>query len=191
MLIEKRIKMGKEYAFVDLQGFKSNLDKFVVKEIAIITRNTTFHDVIKSTPSKFSDLDIAHKKQVKWLTYNFHGLKWEWGFITLKQLRLNIEPILSGKIVYVKGENKIKWLEQILGYKWDLCKIVDIEPFDCALSLNIKKNCTTHQKFQVCKQHAAMKNKLNCHCALKNVYILEDWFQNNQSAVKSETENLQ
>lgn len=183
--------MMEEYAFVDVQGFKSNLNKFVVKEIAIKTRNTTFHDVVKSMPTTFSDLDAAHKKQVKWLTYNFHGLKWDWGFITLKELRLRIQPVLSGKTIYVKGENKIKWLEQILGFKWVICKIVDVESFNCALSLDVNKNCTHHNKFQVCDQHTAMKNKMKCHCALKNVLILEDWFKQNLNAVKSEIQNTQ
>lgn len=95
--------MSDNYALVDIQGFKSNTNRFVVKEIAIITRNITFHDVIKSTPSTFSELDVAHKKQVRWLTHNFHGLKWDWGFITLQELRDQIGPILSGKIIYVKG----------------------------------------------------------------------------------------
>lgn len=173
------------YAFVDLQGFKSNTNRFVVKEIAIVTRNTTFHDIIKSTPSSFSDLDVVHKKQAKWLTYNFHGLKWDFGFITFQDLRKKIEPILNGKVVYVKGENKIKWLQQILGFNSRLCQIIDIEPLNCALSLSIN-NGSTYTKFQVCKNHIAIKREIRCHCALKNVLILDDWFQQNQESVKSE-----
>lgn len=181
--------MNDNYAFVDLQGFIGNNNRFVVKEIAIITRNISFHDIVKSTPSTFSDLDAAHKKQVKWLTYNFHGLKWHWGFITLQQLRRAIEPILNEKIVYIKGDKKVKWLEQILGFKWGLCRIIDIESLNSAVSLSMNNGCT-YQKFQVCKNHNAMKNKIDCHCAFKNVLIIQNWFQNNEESVKAELLNM-
>lgn len=182
--------MDDNYAFVDIQGFKSNTNRFVVKEIAIVTRNTTFHDIIKSTPSSFSELDEAHKKQVKWLTYNFHGLKWNWGSITLQELRKKIEQILNGKVAYVKGENKIKWLQQIFGFNCRLCQIVDIEPLNCALSLSLN-NGSTYEKFQICKEHIAVKHGKRCHCALKNVHILENWFQQNKESVKSELLQIQ
>lgn len=178
------------YAFVDLQGFKSNTNRFVVKEIAILTRNITFHDIIKSTPTTFSELDTAHKKQVKWLTYNFHGLKWDRGSITLQDLRKKIVSILNGKVAYVKGENKLKWLQQILGFNIRICQIVDIEPLNCALSLSIN-NGSTYHKFQICKEHIAINHGKRCHCALKNVLVLDNWFQLNKESVKSELLQIQ
>lgn len=182
--------MSDNYAFVDIQGFKSNTNRFVVKEIAIITQNITFHDIVKSTPSAFSDLDAAHKKQAKWLTYNFHGLKWDWGFVTLQELRKQIEPILSGKIIYVKGDEKIHWLRQILGFEWRSChNIIDIETFNCALCLSIN-NGNTYQNFKI-KNHLFIKHATRCHCTLKNVHILEKWFQQNQESVKSELSQTQ
>lgn len=189
-MLEEKKMVDNNYAFVDLQGFKSNTDRFIVKEVAIITKNTTFHDIVKTTPLPFSSLDVTHKKQVKWLTYNFHGLKWCWGSITFQELRKTIDPILAGKTVYVKGKKKIKWLEQILGLKWGICKIIDMETFNCALSLSVNNGCT-YQKFQVCALHKAMQNQERCHCALKNVYILENWFQQNQEAVQSELSQIQ
>lgn len=183
--------MGDEnYAFVDLQGFKSNTNRFVVKEIAILTRNITFHDIIKSTPSTFSELDTEHKKQAKWLTYNFHGLKWDWGFITLQDLRQKFIPILNGKVAYVKGEDKLQWLQQILGFNTRICQIVNIEPLNCALSLSLN-NGSTYRKFQICKEHTIMKHGKRCHCALKNVLILDNWFQLNKNSVKSELLQIQ
>lgn len=185
--------MGDNYAFVDLQGFMSNKERFVVKEIAIITKNIVFHDIVKTTPTSFATLDYVHKKQAKWIIYNFHGMKWHWGSITFQELRKTIDPILSGKTVFVKGDRKIKWLEQIFGLKWGLCKTIDIEELNCARSLCINNGCT-YDNFNVCENHKAMKNQSLCHCALKNARILEKWFQLNQEAVKlelSETQNIQ
>lgn len=179
--------MSDNYAFVDLQGFKSNTNKFIVKEIAIVTKTTTFHDIIKSAPSVFSHLDAVHQKQAKWLTYNFHGLKWNWGSITFNEMRKRIEPILSGKTVCVKGAEKIHWLEEILGLKWGLCHIIDIETLNCALSLSID-NGSTYQKIETCNNHEAMikSGERCCHCALKNALILQNWFEQNLESVQSE-----
>lgn len=182
--------MNANYAFVDLQGFISNTERFVLKEIAILTRNITFHDIIKSTPTTFSELDKEHKKQVKWLTYNFHGLKWDRGYITLQELRKKAVSILNGKVAYVKGENKVKWLQQILGYNIRICQITDIESLHCALSLSLN-NGNTYQKFQSCKEHITMKRGKRCHCALQNVRILDNWFQLNKESVKSELLQIQ
>lgn len=174
------------YAFVDLQGFISNANKFVVKEIAIITSNTKYHDIVKSTPTPFSDLDAAHKKQAKWLTYNFHGLKWSWGYNTIQNLRKQIVPILNQKTVYVKGDQKTEWLEQILSHqKSYVLKIINIEPLNCSLSLSLN-NGSTYQKFKICENHTAMKNEERCHCALKNVLVLQNWFQQNRESLESE-----
>lgn len=182
--------MENSFAFMDFQGFKNNRDRFVVKEVAIITKNIVFHDIVKTTPSPFSSLDFDHKKQAKWIIYNFHGLKWHWGSITFQELRKTIDPILNGKKVFVKGESKVEWLEQILGLKWGICKTINVEELNSARSLCINNGCT-YEIFQVCELHKAMKNKTSCHCALKNVRILEKWFQLNQEAVKSELSETQ
>lgn len=79
-------KMETNYAFIDFQGFKDNLNRFIVKEFALLTKNLKFHDIIKS-PAII--LDEKHEKQAKWLTKNYHGLEWRCGHISLSEL-LNI-----------------------------------------------------------------------------------------------------
>lgn len=97
----KNENMKTNYAVVDFQGFKDNFDRFVVKEFAMITKNMKFHDIITS-PTNVT-LDEEHLKQAKWLTENYHGLGWESGYIGLKELRNTLQPILNGKVIYVKG----------------------------------------------------------------------------------------
>lgn len=158
----KKEAMSDTYAFVDLQGFKSNTNKFIVKEIAVVTENIAYHDIIKSAPSTFSKLDAVHKKQAMWLTYNFHGLKLNWGFITFYDMRKDIKAILNGKTVFIKGVEKIDWMEAILGRKWRTCRIIDVETLNCALSLftnddNEDGRNTYEKKFTICNNHKAMR----------------------------------
>lgn len=102
-----------DYAFVDLQGFRNAANKFIVKEFSILTKNTKFSDIIKS-PKKFCDLDHFTRRSARWLARNHHGLFWDDGFIGINELRETITPILINKLVYAKGDEKVKWIHEIL-----------------------------------------------------------------------------
>lgn len=171
--------MESNYVFIDLQGFKDNSNRFIVKEFALLTNNLKFHDIIKS-PAII--LDEKHEKQAKWLTENYHGLNWCCGNISLSELRNIIQPILLNKTVYLKGQEKVKWLQYILGFNKKnnttaKVNIISLETNNCLISLH--KGDTNHQKkYHVCKNHRSNKNEKNpiCHCAMKNVLILNDWY---------------
>lgn len=177
--------MEKNYAFVDFQGFKSNTNKFIVKEFAITTKNVQFHDIIKS-PYTLHHLDIQHQRQVHWLTKNHHGLDWSNGFITLNELRRTIEPILHNKIAYVKGGEKTKWLKQILGNKRNICEIIDIDSDECPLNFEKQDVINYYRKFHTCHKHKLIKKMQarNCHCALVNTLVLRNWFSNQSKEKK-------
>lgn len=167
-----------DWAFVDFQGFKSNSNRFIVKEFAMKTKNIKFHDIVKSPKANVAAiLDEDHQRQAKWLTENYHGLDWNCGFISLKELRCIIKPILMKKVIYIKGEEKVKWLENILNiYKNNNCEIIiiNLETIDCTINLNKKYS----KEFRICNKHLSMKNKKNpiCHCARANISILSDWY---------------
>lgn len=170
--------MEDSYAFIDFQGFKDNSNRFIVKEFALITKNLKFHDIIKSPNIT---LDEKHERQAKWLTENYHGLKWTCGHISLFELRNTIQPILQNKTVYLKGLEKVKWLQYILGMRNEnnvtiKINIIDLETINCSISLH-KKDINQQNKFYVCENHRSIKNKKNvvCHCAMENVLILNDW----------------
>lgn len=171
--------MKTDYAFIDLQGFKDNFNRFIVKEFVVLTKNLKFHDIIKSP--KNVTLDEEHQQQAKWLIEEYHGIYWESGYIHFTELRNTIQPILHNKIIYVKGHEKIKWIQSILNIKKDIndsdYTIVDLDAIGCKLNIN-KINSNIQDKFHVCKKHTAMRNKKNpkIHCAMKNVMILRDWY---------------
>lgn len=162
--------MESNYAIVDFQGFKDNSNRFIVKEFALITKNLKFHDIIKS-PAII--LDEKHERQAEWLTKNYHGLDRSIGHISLTELHNTIHPILMNKTVYVKGEEKVKWMQYILSANKKI-NIINLETINCLISLH-KKNI--RNKFYACKNHQNIENKKNriYHCAMENVSILNDW----------------
>lgn len=171
--------METSYAFVDFQGFKDNSNRFVVKEFALLTKNIKLHDIIKSPV--FVTLDEKHQKQAKWLTENYHGLDWRSENISLTELRNKIQPILKKKIIYLKGEEKVKWFHHIFGHnnntKSNSREVINLESIACTINLH-KKDENIRNKFHSCKYHHYLKNKKNpnCHCAMENVLILYTWY---------------
>lgn len=182
-MCQKKQMDKSDWAFVDFQGFKSNSNRFIVKEFAMKTKNIKFHDIVKSPKANVTAiLDEDHQRQAKWLTENYHGLDWNSGFINLNELRSIIKPILMKKIIYIKGEEKVKWLKDILNdHKINNCDIIiNLETIGCTINLN-KKYCTNNQQskeFRICNKHLSMKNKKNpiCHCSRVNISILSDWY---------------
>lgn len=160
-------------AFVDIQGFKVKSNIFILKEIAVLTKNSSFHDIIKS-PFSYESLNIRDKKQIKWLTRNYHGFSWKAGSISMEELRRIIKPMLKDeKNIYVKGGEKVQWLHFILDCKKMPLNIINIESIGCEMKMNqgIGKEIYT----DICKKHPN-----HFHCALKNVLELSEWYLKTQ-----------
>lgn len=163
MLVNHWNKM--ECAFVDFQGFSFNNNSFSVKEICILTKNIKFHEFVKP-PFPFNRLIDYDKKQAEWLETNYHGLSWDAGYITLQELKNTISPILKGKILLVKGSEKVKWLKDMLKNENIIC--VDMEDIECELKLS-EPQVQRHS----CPKH---KNVQHSHCARNNAAMLKYWF---------------
>lgn len=167
-----------ECAFIDLQGFVYNSNTFNIKEICVLTKNTKFHEFVKP-PFPSTDLKENDKKHAEWLEENHHGLNWDTGYITLQELKNTISPIVKGKILFVKGSSKVKWLKDILCDENILC--INIEDIDCKFKLN--KDYLENQ-FS-CKKHKYP----NSHCARTNAGLLKKWFYS-QSVYSNRVKNL-
>lgn len=177
------------YAIVDLQGFKDDSNNFIVKELSFLTQNIKFSDVIKS-PYTFDALNLRSQKIAYWLTNNYHGLNWSEGYITIDELRKTITPIPQNKIMYVKGEEKIDWLRDIIDEqnKMNLL-IVNLESIRCELTLHndvidsnnvdnyndrdLEKN---KEKVYICSYSKHKKKSNNFNCALRYVVKLKKWY---------------
>lgn len=159
-----------EWMIIDVQGFKNKNNRFIVKEIYVETKNLQFHGIIKSPSYIEKKLDKKHRNESKWLMHNYHGISWKDGYITLDELRQTLGPIINNKSVhiFVKGEEKIKWIKQIMGNETLICKNVENEYF--SIQPEEREKCWS------CTKHKHIKDSKQIHCAVKNVKILKKWF---------------
>lgn len=159
-----------EWILVDVQGFKDNANRFILKEISVETKNIQFHDIIKSPAIIERNLDRKHRKGSNWLTKKYHGISWTDGYITLNELRQTLYPIFnnSNAQVYVKGGEKMKWVKEIFGNEELNCKNVEDEDFDVLPE--------ERGKCWACYKHKHILDGNKIHCALENVKVLKKWF---------------
>jgi len=98
-----------EYVIIDMQGFRDNSNKFILKEIAILSSNDEIQHFIIRSPYSWHYLDAKAKTTNKWLTKNHHGLQWSDGKThfcdVIKFLKCFV---YNFKIIYVKGKEKKK-----------------------------------------------------------------------------------
>lgn len=161
--------MNNETVIVDVQGFKNNKNEFIVKELAIASQEHTHIFLIKP-PYPFTTLTAAERKNVFWIEKN-RGYRWSEGYIDYREFHRIIKPYLKNKKIIVKGEEKIKWVQELSKNR----SVIDItihgapnldtlaELYDKDLVLN----CFTHKKI----------------CALKNVLCIRKWCVENKITV--------
>lgn len=151
---------------VDLQGFKSESNKFIPKEIAILYEERVQVFLIKP-PFAYCMLTESEKKQVDWIQRN-RNIFWNEGNIPYHNYEQYIIPYLENKVIFVKGEEKVTWLEEMTGFKniWNLEK-------DGCPNLNELNSKYTKDVFK-CLCHSSV-------CALKNVFLLYKWCQGNKN----------
>lgn len=159
-----------DFAVVDLQGFKDDSNNFIVKELGVLTKNIKFHDIIKSSDD-FNVLSSTAKKSIEWLSSFHHGLQWDDGYISVDELRKTLEPILQNKIIYVKGKEKMRWLQNIMFNSNNLL-MVNMEDLGCDLNLNGFDG--VGEPPMTCSKHKKMS--LTRVCAMRNVVKLKLWY---------------
>lgn len=156
-------------AFIDVQGFKGEHNKFIVKELALSISLTENYNFFIKSPFGKNKLSKSLQQQSTWLTNNFHFIKWNEGTYTIDHVKEILKQKTSKtKTIYVKGAEKKKWVRDI--FKLHTC-IVNIEDFfQCP-------NFTTLYQLNQIKI-----NNITCihsnHCALKNVICLRNFFEN-------------
>lgn len=121
-------------AIVDFQGYKLYDKTFVVKEDCILFSGNISHYIF-SPPFDYKILSESDKYQVNWLARKYHGLEWSAGFYNYEEKKYLIRQALRcASNIYVKGEEKIKWLREII--QDNQINIVNIEKIiDCNFRL--------------------------------------------------------
>lgn len=156
-------------AFADVQGFKTDRNVFVVKEFSLISDDFEFHEIVKS-PCQYSELDWCYLRQAKYVTDKHHGLKFDAGNITHEELIERTLDYVRGKIVLVKGLEKVWWLKQIFEDYCDL-KCVNVENEKCF----VRQMTNFGEILRICPHHTHFKKYYDCRCALSIARSLRDF----------------
>ncbi|KAL6258205.1 hypothetical protein P5V15_010133 [Pogonomyrmex californicus] len=166
--------------FVDLQGFTVQ-EKFMVKEMAILKNGKELtHRIFSSRSDNL--LTKTEKSKACWIISNHHGLQWSDGDVAY---RLSKHVIRNGvcdqsrdapKRVYVKGLEKKKWLEEILGCDVIADHDVIVETIDADFEDIGRLSTLDDVRAFHCERHVK-------HCAMENVCKLYDWWSKRRECI--------
>jgi hypothetical protein len=139
---------------LDVQGFKIENNKFIVKELAAFDGVRVSHFIFKS-PFRMDYLSPDLHKQAEWLMRNHHCIDWREGFTPLHKFG-DIIKSLCNKVdyVYVKGKEKSEFIK-----KFTITPVIEID-----------EQPTLKPRDPSCFFHL----RKPCFCALSNVYYLYD-----------------
>lgn len=150
------------YAIVDLQGFRANNNKFILKEIAILTSNNETQHFIIKPPYSYHIVDLKTKYTNEYLRKHHHGFKWSDGdtnfWVVINILKIYINNYSE---IYVKGAEKKTWLQNILKFH----NIIDLNK---EISTSLKKL----QGLHILESKRCSFEHNGC-CALENVFFLK------------------
>lgn len=152
---------------VDVQGFKRIYNTFVVKELAVARLGEDVQPTVYlfQPPHDWHLLSARYKCENSWLTRNYHGMNWQDGEIPYEEFEDILKSSVRGaKKIYVKGLDKVKWLEYIIP------KACNIEVLGCPSLAKLHKEdpCSNHN-LEICR---------HSNCALRNVIALKTWLLN-------------
>lgn len=156
------------FAIVDVQGFKTDANKFILKEIAISYKNHLQVFLIKS-PIPFYDLSKNEKKQVSWIERN-RKVFWREGFVNYYDYKNLVFNFLKNKSIYVKGNEKAIWIRQLLEHK---ARVLNLEDKGCPSLHSLYSEYCNSNDILNCIYHTSI-------CAQKNVSCLRKWCENNK-----------
>lgn len=141
---------------LDVQGFKIEKNKFIVKEFAAYDGVKICHYIFKP-PFPFEMLSPDLQRQAHWLTKNYHCIKWSHGFTPLHLFSKIIQNLtLEVDCVYIKGKEKANYIRQYISKP-----VLEFADQPSLIMSTVK-----------CFYHSNIK----CMCALSNVFYLHENF---------------
>lgn len=163
-------------AIVDVQGFKTDSNEFILKELAMQCGNHVIVLLIKP-PYPFYSLTKTERRQVAWIENN-RNVFWDDGFIPYSNYKNHIVNFFKNKrIIFVKGLEKANWvrvmLQSVLNVGNEYLDVINIEDFGCP---NLQTLCESYKEcpeIYNCIYHSN-------YCALKNVNCIMKWSSENK-----------
>ncbi|XP_072756960.1 uncharacterized protein [Anoplolepis gracilipes] len=159
---------------IDIQGFRDVNDKFIPKEVAIVSIDVPIvGHWIMMPPHPFGELSAKARRENNWLSQNYHGIEWFDGETNLKYFISHLREITRRvRYIYVRGNEKASYLRNILSR--DINNLEDISP-------PFKNLSSKEEDGRYCSHHGFWNFGI-FRCALHNAYKLKYWLvtQNNR-----------
>ena len=148
-------------AIVDFQGYQLHNKKFIIKEVCILCFGHISHYIFLP-PFEYKYLNDVDKYQVDWLSKKYHGFDWSSGTYAYEEKENLIQKSLQyATLIYVKGEEKIKWLREVIqNHQIDIINIEKI------IDKNFRLRDETDFFVFKCYHHNAYKGV----CSSNNVF---------------------
>ena len=105
---------------LDVQGFKSSLNRFVFKGVALINLEDDSMPMVFyfQSPYQWKNLLSQYKSVNRWLEKYWHGISWNSGVIPYDRLSETLKECCKDATkIWVKGEEKRQWVAEILTNK--------------------------------------------------------------------------
>ena len=147
---------------VDIQGFKSMSNEFLMKEVCIIgvDNDYSYHVVIKP-PFCYARLGSELLRRVDFLTRRIHGLEWDWGWVNETDVISVMKKILTNADkVYVKGSERVAFLERLVKRP-----VVDLDIFEYP-AIDESKYCSCY---------CALSRHSRLRCAFKKAVMYKEY----------------
>lgn len=97
-------------AVIEFQGFYGNDDKFIIKELAIVSDSFQTQILFKS-PYCRSTLDNKQQRTARWLIRHLHGIKWSVGSVEYNESLIRL-LCSNFNTIYTKGYDKVRFFKQ-------------------------------------------------------------------------------
>lgn len=154
-------------AVVDVQVFKTDNNKFILKELAI-GYNDQLQVYLIQPPCPVYNLSTTERKQVNWIERN-RKVNWNDGYIPYSNHQTIVMEHLEDKIIYCKGLEKVSWIKEIIGHD----NVFNLEDLSCPNLLNLYEEYRLSPEVFSCIYHPTI-------CSLKNVTCLRKWCLDNK-----------
>lgn len=158
--------MEQSYFIIDIQGFRDDKKKFILKEIAILSSTGELQHYIIRPPYGLHLLSPNTQKTNRWLQRNHHGFQWSDGVTYFHNVINHIKKMLNDHTkIYVKGFEKKEWITNTLKY----ANIIDLDN-------NIYSNIKTLKSKYGSQIPKCLVNHSGI-CAVQNVSLLKKYLE--------------
>lgn len=164
--------MSSNGAVVEFQCFVDDLNNYIVKELSIFDlKYYAGSNWIFKPPSHPVVTSAKSIRTNRWLSKNYHCVRWEEGDVSYQHLSSIFQDIdLNYKYIFVKGHQKKDFLLKFL----HSCEIINLEEYKCPRvnemqSIQISP-CITHKDFKLM-------------CSYYRSHILAEWVYSNYDLI--------